>query len=326
MEIENVKKKAWSIRENIAKVLVEKEEVIDLIITCLLAEGNVLLEDVPGTGKTMLAKALAKSLEGEFKRIQFTPDLLPSDVTGIHYFNQKEQEFNFRPGPVFTNILLGDEINRATPRTQSSLLECMEEKQVTVDGITRKLKSPFMVLATQNPVETTGTFPLPEAQLDRFLMKLKVGIPNFQGELMMMERFWQTSPMDTLEPVCTGEEILEMQKQVKEVFVHPLIQTYLLKIVEGTRNHSQVVLGVSPRGTLNFMKAAKAYAGLQGRNYVTPEDVKYLAPFVLGHRMVLRNSYDKKITGGEIIREIADSVPVPTEDFRFGESSVASEE
>lgn len=305
------------VKDNIAKVLVGKEEVIDLVLTCLLAEGNVLLEDVPGTGKTMLAKALAKSLEGDFKRIQFTPDLLPSDVTGIHYFNQKQQEFTFRPGPVFANILLGDEINRATPRTQSSLLECMEEKQVTVDGITMELEKPFMVLATQNPVETTGTFPLPEAQLDRFLMKLSVGIPPFQGELLMLERFGQADPMETLEPVCSKEDVLAMQKKAKEVYVHNLIQTYLLKIVEGTRNYGQVLLGVSPRGSLAFLRAAKAYAALQGRDFVTPEDVKYLAPFVLGHRMVIRNSYDKKITGEEIIQEILGGIPVPTEDFRF---------
>lgn len=305
------------IKDNIGKVLVGKEEVIDLVLTCFLAEGNVLLEDVPGTGKTMLAKALAKSVEGSFKRVQFTPDLLPSDVTGIHYYNQKEQEFTFRPGPVFSNILLGDEINRATPRTQSSLLECMEEKQVTVDGITMELQKPFMVLATQNPVETTGTFPLPEAQLDRFLMKLSVGIPVFQGELQMLERFGEADPFMSLESVCSKEEVLEMQTKARGIFIHNLIQTYLLKIVEGTRNHAQVLLGVSPRGSLAFQKAAKAYALLQGRDFVTPEDVKYLAPFVLGHRMVLRNSYDKKITGTEVIEEIVNSIPVPTEDFHF---------
>ncbi len=317
MTLEQVQKKTTAIKENVAKVLVEKEAVIDLVITCLLSESNVLLEDVPGTGKTMLAKALAKSLEGDFKRIQFTPDLLPSDVMGIHYFNQKQQEFTFRPGPVFTNILLGDEINRATPRTQSSLLECMEEKQVTVDGITFELEKPFMVLATQNPVETTGTFPLPEAQLDRFLMKLSVGIPNLEGELLMLERFGKEEPLETLESVCSKEEILEMQKQVKEVYVHPLIQNYLLKIVEGTRNHGQVVLGVSPRGSLAFQKAAKSFAAIQGRNFVTPEDVKYLAPYVLGHRMVVHHSYDRPIFGKDIVEEITNGIPVPTEDFRF---------
>lgn len=309
--------KLEQIKSNMEKVMVGKEEVIELLLTCLLAEGNVLLEDVPGTGKTVLAKALAKSVEGNFKRVQFTPDLLPSDVTGIHYFNQKEQEFTFRPGPVFSNILLGDEINRATPRTQSSLLECMEEKQVTVDGITMKLEKPFMVLATQNPVETTGTFPLPEAQMDRFLMKLSVGIPNFQGELLMLERFGQKNPLDELEAVCSGNEIIEMQEKTKEVFIHKHLQNYLLKIVEGTRNHPQVIQGVSPRGTLAFQRAAKAYAFLKGRDFVLPEDIKYLAPFVLGHRMMLRNSYDKKLTGTEIIEEIRGTIPVPTEDFRF---------
>lgn len=319
MEIQEMQRRMQLIKENIEKVLVGKGDVITLVLTCLAAGGNVLLEDVPGTGKTMLAKSLAKSLKGDFKRIQFTPDLLPSDVTGIHFFNQKEQEFTFRPGPVFTNILLGDEINRATPRTQSSLLECMEERQVTVDGITMELPSPFMVLATQNPVETTGTFPLPEAQMDRFLMELAVGIPDFQAELAMLERFGQGSPLDTLSPVADGKEILDMQETAKVVFVHPLIQTYLLKIVEGTREHGQILLGVSPRGSLAFLRAAKAYAAIMGRDYVSPEDIKYLAPFVLGHRMVLRTSYDEKITGQELIRQIVEGIPVPTEDFRFAD-------
>ena len=319
MEIQEMQRKMQRIKENMEKVLVGKGEVITLVLACLAAGGNVLLEDVPGTGKTMLAKSLAKSLKSDFKRIQFTPDLLPSDVTGIYFFNQKEQEFTFRPGPVFTNILLGDEINRATPRTQSSLLECMEERQVTVDGITMELSSPFMVLATQNPVETTGTFPLPEAQMDRFLMELAVGTPDFQAELDMLERFGQSNPLDTLSPVADGKEILDMQETVKGVFVHPLILTYLLKIVEGTREHGQILLGVSPRGSLAFLRAAKAFAAVMGRDYVSPEDVKYLAPFVLGHRMVLRTSYDEKITGQELIRQIAESVPVPTEDFRFAD-------
>ena len=326
MEIQEMQRKMQQIKENMEKVLVGKGEVITLVLTCLAAGGNALLEDVPGTGKTMLAKSLARSLKGDFKRIQFTPDLLPSDVTGIHFFNQKEQEFTFRPGPVFTNILLGDEINRATPRTQSSLLECMEERQVTVDGITMELSSPFMVLATQNPVETTGTFPLPEAQMDRFLMELAVGIPDFQAELTMLERFGQGSPLETLSPVADGKEILDMQETAKGVFVHPLIQTYLLKIVEGTREHGQILLGVSPRGSLAFLRAAKAYAAIMGRDYVSPEDVKYLAPFVLGHRMVLRTSYDEKITGQELIRQIAEDVPVPTEDFRFADRKIKAGE
>lgn len=319
MEILEMQKKMQLIKENMEKVLVGKGEVITLVLTCLAAGGNVMLQDVPGTGKTMLAKSLAKSLNCDFKRIQFTPDLLPSDVTGIHFFNQKEQEFTFRPGPVFTNILLGDEMNRATPRTQSSLLECMEEKQVTVDGITMKLASPFLVLATQNPVETTGTFPLPEAQMDRFFMELAVGFPDFQAELAMLERFGRSNPLDTLLPVADGKEILDMQETAKGVFVHPLIQTYLLKIVEGTREHGQILLGVSPRGSLAFLQAAKAYAAIMGRDYVALEDVKYLAPYVLGHRMVLRTSYEEKITGQEIVRQIAESVPAPTEDFRFAE-------
>ncbi len=326
MDFQVVEAKMRALKENMEKVLVGKGDVITLVLTCLAAGGNVLLEDVPGTGKTMLAKSLAKSVEGEFKRIQFTPDLLPSDVTGIHFYNQKQQEFTFRPGPVFTNILLGDEINRATPRTQSSLLECMEERQVTVDGVTMELAAPFMVLATQNPVETAGTFPLPEAQMDRFLMELAVGIPDFQAELAMLERFGQENPLDKLEPVCSGEEIVDMQGAAKKVFVHPLIQTYLLKIVDETRKHGQILLGVSPRGSLALQRSAKAYAAIHGRNFVLPEDVKYLAPYVLGHRMVLRSSYDEKVNGQDLIRQIVETVPVPTEDFRFSEAEKASEQ
>lgn len=319
MEIQEMQQKMQQIKENMEKVLVGKGDVITLVLTCLAAGGNLLLEDVPGTGKTMLAKSLARSLNCDFKRIQFTPDLLPSDVTGIHFYNQKQQEFTFRPGPVFTNILLGDEMNRATPRTQSSLLECMEERQVTADGITMKLTEPFMVLATQNPVETAGTFPLPEAQMDRFLMQLAVGIPDFQGELVMLERFGQENPLESLLPVADGTDVLAMQETAGSVFVHPLIQTYLLKVVEGTRKHGQVLLGVSPRGSLALLRASKAYAAVSGRDYVIPEDVKYLAPFVLGHRMVLRTSYDEKSTGQELIRQILEGVPVPTEDFKFAE-------
>ena len=304
-----------ALTENVEKVIVGKNEIIQMILASLIAGGHVLLEDAPGTGKTVMTKAIAKSLQVDFSRIQFTPDLLPSDITGLNIFRQKEGEFEFMKGPIFANIVLADEINRATPRTQSSLLECMEEKQVTVDGVTYSLDAPFLVIATQNPIETAGTFPLPEAQLDRFMMKLSVGFPNKEEEIQLISRFMTENPLDTLKPVCAKEDFEMMKEECKKIFIHPALREYIVNIVQATRNHSSVALGVSPRGTLAFVNVLKAYAAMNNRTYVIPEDIKKLAKPVMAHRMITYSSVSSGKTEESILDGILSSVAVPTENW-----------
>lgn len=312
---ETVQEKGRKIIENVGKVIIGKEETVTFLLTALLAEGHVLLEDMPGTGKTQMAKALAASLESDFSRIQFTPDLLPSDVTGLNVFNRKNNEFELRRGPVFTNILLADEINRATPRTQSGLLECMEEKQVTIDGISYRLERPFFVIATQNPIETAGTFPLPEAQLDRFMMKLSIGQPSVSEEQAILSRFGKENPLKELKAVVTKEELLLMREEVRAVFVHEAVEKYIVEITASTRKKEKIIAGASTRGALALMHAAKAYAALMGRNFCIPDDIKKLALPVLAHRLVISYGCQKGSEAQNIIREILEEVPVPTEDF-----------
>ena len=315
MDIAFISENASKIKENIAKVIVGKDEVINLLLTALLADGHVLIEDMPGTGKTKLAKALAASLDADFNRIQFTPDLLPADITGLDIYNQKSGQFEFTKGPVFTNILLADEINRATPRTQSGLLECMEERQVTVDGQTHTLDEPFFLIATQNPVETAGTYPLPEAQLDRFMMQIKMGYPTVAEELQIINRYISHDPLEDLLPVCSKNDLFKMKEMVKEVFVHDSVKEYITHLVEATRKHPMLVLGVNPRGTLALLKCTQAYAAIMGRDYVTPDDVKALCTSVFSHRL-LSYSTDRNTTVSRILSEILSSVEVPTESWK----------
>lgn len=300
---------------NIVKVIVGKEQTTRLLLTALLADGHVLLEDVPGTGKTKLAKTLAKTVAGEFSRIQFTPDLLPGDITGLNIFDSKKNDFVLRKGPVFTNILLADEINRATPRTQAGLLECMEERQVTIDGETYLPGKPFFVIATQNPVETAGTFPLPEAQMDRFMMKLSMGLPEKKEELAILQRYMADEPLDELQSVLTLEELLQARREVKQIFVHKCVMEYMVSIVDATRQGGNIIMGVSTRGSLALLRCARAYAYLEGRGYVTPDDVKALAIPVLAHRLVLGYGSGGSETARELIQKLLDTTPVPTEDF-----------
>ncbi|WAA12589.1 AAA family ATPase [Fervidibacillus halotolerans] len=302
--------------ENIERVIVGKRKEAILSLTALLAEGHVLIEDVPGVGKTMLVKTLAKSVNATFKRIQFTPDLLPSDVLGVSIYNQKEMEFEFRPGPIMGNIILADEINRTSPKTQSALLEGMEEGNVTVDGYTYNLPKPFFVMATQNPIEYEGTYPLPEAQLDRFLLKMKMGYPTIDEEMEVLTRAHENSTVEKIEPVITVNELIELQEEAKKVFIDETVREYIINIATQTRNHHQLYLGVSPRGSIALMKAAKAYAFLNGRDFVLPDDIQFLAPYILSHRILLRSEAKYEgVTEEEIIFSILTHVKVPIQRF-----------
>jgi MoxR-like ATPase len=312
---ESVAAVAERVRESVGRVIVGKAEPVTLLLVALLCEGHVLIEDVPGLGKTTMAKALARSLDLGFQRLQFTPDLLPSDVTGLSYFNQKTQEFQFRPGPIFTNLLLADEINRATPRTQSALLEAMEERQVTVDGETRALPRPFVVLATENPIELEGTFPLPEAQLDRFLLRLRVGYPDRDEERQIARRFAEGNPLDDLGPVLRGGEVAALARQCRQVFVSEAVEGYLVDLVRATRDQAGIDLGASPRATLAWFRASQALAALRGRRYVLPDDVKDLAQPVLGHRLIV--SAQGRLNGqagADAVAAVLARVPAPVED------------
>lgn len=303
------------VRDSVERVIVGKSEVVELSVVALLCEGHLLLEDVPGIGKTMLAKSVARSLGCSFRRIQCTPDLLPSDVTGTYIFNQKTADFEYRPGPIMAQVVLADEINRATPRTQSALLEAMQELQVTAEGETRQLPRPFMLLATQNPIELEGTFPLPEAQLDRFLLKVTLGYPSAEDDRLILSRFRQHDPLQELSPAITAQELLEMQALVREVHVAEDIEDYVIRLVHATRAHEGLQLGASPRAMLALYRAAQGLAAVRGRAFVTPDDVKYLTPYALTHRVVPRTeSHLRGHTGEQAIHEVLDSVAVPVEE------------
>ena len=310
-----IKEVAGRLRENIQKVIIGKDEMIELTLVAVLCEGHLLLEDVPGIGKTTLARALAASLGCTFRRIQFTPDLLPSDVTGLNWFNQKEQAFEFRPGPIISHVVLADEINRATPRTQSALLEAMQERQITVDGVTRMLPRPFLVMATQNPVELEGTFPLPEAQVDRFQLRVALGYPTQEEENAILERFRATDPLPDLESVTNPDEILQLQAERREIRVEESVRDYIVRVSRATRAHPEIELGASPRASLALYWASQAWAGIKGRDFVLPDDVKFMAPNVLTHRLII--SPQAQLRGRlpqELVADIVDAVPVPVED------------
>ena len=305
---------------NIERVIVGKRATVELAVVGLLSQGHVLIEDVPGVGKTMLARSLACSLGCSFGRIQFTPDMLPSDVTGVSVFNQATREFEFRPGPVMTQVVLTDEINRATPKTQAALLEVMEERQATVDGVTHVLPKPFMVLATQNPIEYEGTFPLPEAQLDRFLLRIRLGYPNMDDEISVLDRQQFHHPIEDLEPVATVEEVLQAQELIKDVYVSPAVKRYIVEIVEQTRRHPDVYLGASPRGSLTLYRAGQARAAMDGRDYILPDDVKALAVAALGHRVIVGpRARLQNLTSENILEDILEEMPVPEGDLRARE-------
>ena len=310
--MQNVVKFNQKIKDNIQKVIVGKDNVIELLMVAILSEGHILLEDVPGTGKTMLARSLATSLAGSFKRIQCTPDLLPNDITGVSVYNQKEGNFTFIEGPIFVNILLTDEINRATPRTQSALLEAMQESQITVEGTPRALPKPFLVLATQNPIEYEGTFPLPEAQLDRFLMKISMGYPSAEEEELLLERLRYVHPIESIQAVSNLSELEEIQSSINNVHVDDTLKTYIVTLVNHTRQHKHLALGVSPRASLALYKSAQAYAALQGRDHVLPDDIQYLTPFVFEHRLIPHPEATLRgITTKDILEDILKTAALP---------------
>lgn len=310
--MKSVKEAVDSIVANVEQVIIGKHQAVEMVLVALLCRGHVLLEDVPGTGKTVLAKSIARSIDCSFKRIQFTPDLLPSDVTGISIYNQQSQEFEFRPGPVTAQIVLADEINRATPKAQSALLEAMEERQITVDGTTYALPRPFIVLATQNPIEYEGTFPLPEAQLDRFLLRIHLGYAERNDEIAILRRQRQVHPLDQLERVIAVDDLLVLQEQIKDIHVDELIEEYIVAVVTATRNHEDIYLGASTRGSLALYRTAQAWSAIQGRDYVIPDDIKALAPAVLGHRLIVTAAARvRNVSAVAIIGDILNSVPVP---------------
>jgi MoxR-like ATPase len=313
--VNRIKDFGTKIKDNVERVIVGKSDVVELAIMALLCEGHVLLEDVPGIGKTVLAKSISRSLGCSFKRIQCTPDLLPPDITGTYIFNQKTSDFEYRPGPIMAQVVLVDEINRATPRTQSALLEAMQERQVTAEGETKPLPRPFLVLATQNPIELEGTFPLPEAQLDRFLLKIKIGYPSQEDDRLILSRFRSTDPLDELSPVVNADELLTMQTSCREIYMSPDIEKYLIGLVHATREHPFLQLGASPRAMLALFHASQALAVLRGRAFVIPDDVKYLTPLVLGHRIITKaESHLRGRNSAEILKEIIDATPVPVEE------------
>ena len=314
MEVENrgVAGLGARIVDNVSRVLVGKESEIELCVIALLSRGHVLIEDVPGVGKTMLAKSLSRSLGCVFERLQFTPDLLPADVTGVNIYSPQSQRFEFRSGPIFTQVLLADEINRATPKTQSALLEAMEERQVTVDGTTYPLELPFLVLATQNPIEFAGTFPLPEAQVDRFLLRINLGYLDVANEVKVLERFQHESPIEQLEPVASAADVLAGQKEVQDIYVDDQLKEYIARVTHRTRAHGDVGLGASPRGSLGLFRGAQARAALDGRDFVTPDDIKALALPVLAHRVILKpNAELRGLTSARVISQILESEPMP---------------
>lgn len=321
-EIKDVAKMAQELKSSIAKYMIGKEEAVDLLLTALIASGHILLEDVPGTGKTMLAKTVAASMECSFRRIQFTPDLLPSDLTGINFYNQKEGKFEFRPGPLFSNIVLADEINRATPRTQSSLLECMEEKQISVDGQTHVLSKPFIVIATQNPVDNQGTFPLPEAQMDRFMLKMNLGYPSQTEGVEILKRTMEGGFQTSITPVITQQDMISAQQSFQSVQVQNDLLQYMIAIAEATRRHPDIALGVSPRGTQALLRAAQARAAMRNRDYVLPDDIKALALPVLSHRLVFhQRSRQQEGKAEALLQSIIEQISVPSENMS-SESSI----
>lgn len=312
VQVEPIRALANQVIANVERVIIGKHSEVELALVALLCQGHVLIEDVPGVGKTMLARAFAKSLGCTFRRIQFTPDMLPTDVTGTNIFNQKQSEFEFRRGPIFAQIVLTDEINRATPKTQSALLEAMEERQVTVDGETHLMASPFLVLATQNPIEYEGTFPLPEAQLDRFMMRIHLGYPSAFEEVQMLESQQRVHPIEQLQQVITAPQLTQAQQAVKEIYVDRLVKEYIVAVVDATRRHPDVYLGASPRGSLALVKTSQARAAVRGRDFVSPDDVKELADATLAHRLILSPAARlKKVDARGIVNEIVNSVPVP---------------